>query len=289
MNKRGLVFGLLATFAVLLVFLLSASYISADTTCSLNTKLINQDPYPAIPGDYVKLVFEVSGVDNPECGDVQIDFASQFPFTLDAGAQSSYSTGSFYERDYHSTLIAPYKIRVDKEALDGENPIDVVVSSAGSSGIIKRFNVTIQDKRVDFEVHIKDYNPSTHILTLEVLNVGKYDIKALSVKIPKQDLISVKGADTNIVGDLDSNEYTTADFEAVPKNGQINLILAYSDGIGVRRTVEKSVVFDSSYFDDRKSSQTSTPVYVYIIIAVVIIAAVIFYRRHRKKRAKRSE
>jgi len=274
--------------SVLFIIVLSLSFISAGA-CSLTTNLINQDPYPAIPGDYVKLVFEVSGVDNPECGEVQIKFIGEFPLTLDTGAQSVYSTSSFYERDYHSTLVAPYKVRVDKEAIDGENSVDVVISSKSSSGILNKFNVTIEDKRVDFEVHIKDYNPTTNILTLEILNIGKYDIKALSVEVPKQDSLFVKGANKNIVGDLDSNEYTTADFEATPQNGVINLILAYSDGINVRRTVEKSVVFDSSYFDDRKANEKATPVYVYILVLIVIVVAFIFYRRHRKKKAKRSE
>ena len=269
-----------------LIVILSLSNFLAASSCDLSASLVNQDPYPAIPGDYVKLVFQVTGAQNPDCGVVTIRLLESFPFSLDEGTLDTYSSSSFFKYDYTSTIVAPYTVRVDKEAIDGENIIELSISSnqKADAGILKRFNVTVEDKRADFEIHVKDYKSATNILTLEILNIGKYDIKALSVEIPKQDKITIKGASKNIVGDLDSNEYTTADFEAIPQNGEINLIITYTDGINVRRTLEKSVLFDSSYFDDRKSSQTSTPTYYYVIIVIVIIVAVLLFRRFRKKK-----
>ncbi len=57
---------------VLLFFLVSfmISISTAQEFCELNTTLLNQDPYPAVPGNYVKLVFQVKGVDNSECNDI---------------------------------------------------------------------------------------------------------------------------------------------------------------------------------------------------------------------------
>ena len=47
---------MLALFGMLLITgLVSAS-------CVLDTTLLNQDPYPAVPGDYVNLVFQVTGL-----------------------------------------------------------------------------------------------------------------------------------------------------------------------------------------------------------------------------------
>ena len=83
------------------------------------------------------------------------------------------------------------------------------------------------DGRTDFEVYVGDHVIKDKSLVFEILNIGNQDIEALTVEIPKQENIVVKGANRNIVGDLDSNEYTTTDFEAIPAGGDINLILHY--------------------------------------------------------------
>ena len=43
------------------LFLISLTLVSA-IACDLKVSMINQDPYPAIPGEYVKIVFQVEGV-----------------------------------------------------------------------------------------------------------------------------------------------------------------------------------------------------------------------------------
>jgi hypothetical protein len=272
--------------------LLLSNYASSSTlgVCSLNTSLINQDPYPAIPGDYVKLVFQVNGVENPDCGDVSIKLNEAFPFTLDPGATTTFTANAgLYERDYSSFLIAPYKVRVDEEALDGSNPIEVAVTyskDAMKTTTLEKFNVEIEDKRVDFEVYVKNYDTLTNILTLEVLNIGKADIKSLTIKIPAQENISIKGSNTNLLGDLDSNDYTTADFEATSRGGKINIEITYTDEINVRRTVNKSILFEASYFKDRKADEKSYTMWYIISPIVLIIIFLILYRRYKKGKKK---
>ena len=282
------VFPMLFLMAVLLVI----RYISAssDGACILNTSLINQDPYPAIPGDYLKLVFQVNGVENPNCGGVSIKLNQAFPFTLDPGATDTFTANAgIFNRDYSSFLIAPYKIRVNEEALDGSNPIEVAVTYSQATmktTILEKFNVEIEDKRADFEIYVKNYDSMTNILTLEVLNIGKADIKSLTLKIPAQENISIKGANTNVLGDLDSNDYTTADFEAVSNGGKINLEIIYTDEINVRRTVNKPVLFEMSYFKNRKAEQKDYTLWYIISPVVLVIILVILYRRYKKGKKK---
>ena len=56
--KKSLMFGFAFAF-----ILFSISGVFAGV-CDLDVSLINQDPYPAIQGDYVKLVFQVDGHSN---------------------------------------------------------------------------------------------------------------------------------------------------------------------------------------------------------------------------------
>lgn len=273
----------------MLILAVSSAYVSAAVACSLNVSMINQDPAPAIPGDYVKLIFQVTGMENPECGDVSLKLNQNFPFTLDPGEPDTYSSkAGYYDRDYSSFFTVPFKVRVDNSALDGDNPIEVLVSSAssgltGKTASLSKFQVDVKNKKTDFEVYVKDYVLTTNIMTLEVLNIGKNDIKALTVEIPKQEAITVKGANKNVLGDLDSNEYTTADFEVSSGSGAFDIIIYYTDTIGIRRTVNNEVLFDPTYFQNRKADQKSLSGTSWFFI-ILIIAGIVyfFYRRYKK-------
>ena len=118
------------------------------------------------------------------------------------------------------------------------------------------------------------------------MNIAKADIKALTVEVPDQENVNIKGSKFNIVGDLDSNEYTTADFEATPKDGNITLQLSYTDKSNVRRTITKKVTYESKYFEDRATDQKGSSVYTWIIVLVLIGLIVYGYiRRKNKKKA----
>jgi len=66
----------------LLIMFFSFTFVSSEA-CKLDISLINQDPYPAIPGDYVKVVFQVNGVSNPECGKVEFELLDKYPISFD--------------------------------------------------------------------------------------------------------------------------------------------------------------------------------------------------------------
>jgi len=276
---------------LIIFFVLSAIFSSATLSaedCSLKVLLINQDPYPAIPGEYVKVVFQVEGISNDKCGQIEIKLLEKYPISFDDINDSTIIFRSgVYEKDFSSFLTAPFKVRVDENALDGDTSIEIRTKTGFTSGFItKQFLLNIENSAVDFEVHVKDYDYNTNTITFEILNIGKSDIEALTIEIPKQEGVEIKGPNRNIVGDIDSNEFSTADFEATIKDGKIKMTITYTDIINVRRTIEKSVEFDSSYFLDRKADQKTTSKLSYVIGVVVILAVgYYFYRRHKKKKA----
>jgi len=258
--------------------------------CVLNAELINQDPYPAMPGEYVKVVFQLTGIENPECGKVDFGLIEKFPFSLDGGVSTEVSVlGGTHTRDFESFLMIPYKIRVNENALDGENSLEVRFSSTGQERLsrLETFNITVEDSRTDFEVSIKEYDKKTNKLTLDILNVGERDVEALTIEIPEQEKIIIKGPNRNIVGSLDSNDDTTFDFEAIPTDGVIKMTILYTDAIGVRRSLEKEVTYDSSYFTDRKADQKKTKSTSYYILIGLIIVVMIVWIRNRVKRKKK--
>ena len=277
--KRGLLFSLFFVFVLASVGLVSAQ----QSACNIDVVLLNQNPYPAVPGDYVEIVFQAKNIDNPNCGVVNFELVEDFPFSLDPGVGKSYTVqGGLYVQNFETFLVAPYKVRVDEQALEGDNKIKVRYSyskASNDSSSTKEFIVDIKDLHSDFEVSIKDYDKVTNNLILEILNVGEHDVEALTIEIPNQDSIAVKGSSRNIVGSLDSNEDTTFSFEAKPEDGEVMLNIIYTDEINVRRSLEKSVVFESSYFEDRASDNNGGSNTRWIVIVIVLAAGYWWWRR----------
>jgi hypothetical protein len=118
---------MLKRFYLVVVLLLSLIFVNAaDSPCSIEVSLVNQDPYPAVPGEYVKLVFQIEGVQDTNCGEVQFGLVEKYPIIFDPNATKKVSLKSgTFARDYSTHLIVPYKVRVDSDAMDGDNPIEV--------------------------------------------------------------------------------------------------------------------------------------------------------------------
>jgi len=280
--KRGLL--------ILLFLSLLLPAVSGLNECDLDVSLVSQDPYPAIPGDYVKLVFQIDGLEKEDCGDISFELLEKFPIDFDPGDVSKLAISSgFYERTYDSFFIAPYRVRVSEEALDGENPIEAVLNYKQGS-ILYEFNLTVEDARADFEIFVRDFDASTNIMSFEVLNVGEDDIEALTIEIPKQEGVVVKGSNIVILGDLDSNEDTTAEFEALSEGGDILLNIKYTDTINVRREIQKTVNYDPSYFQGRKADEPQSKTGMYAVLVVILLIVVwIIIRKVKKKKRKRGE
>jgi len=263
--------------------------VASARVCELDVSLLNQDPYPAVPGEYVRLVFQVEGIEAPECGDITFELIEDYPISLDpdeTGIRRFKKVN--YVKDYQSNILIPFRVQVDGGALDGANPIEISIQSGSEPKQLETFDLEIDDIRASFELAVTEYDYVTHELTIEVLNIADSDIEALTLEIPKQESVNVKGSNRVIIGDLDSNEYSSASFEAVPRDGKIEVKLLYSDSVGERRTVESSVWFDSTYFTGRIADQvqpSKTP--YYIGAAVVLFFVYRWYKKRKKKNGKK--
>jgi len=289
MKKRV---NLIPVFAFLSIFLTLAgiSGISADITpCSPIVQLINQDPYPASPGEYVKLVFQIEEVTDSICETVNFELKNEYPISFDPGTNNIYSFESgFFQRNYGEFATIPFKVRVHEDAVNGDNQIETLISYGGNNKIINNFSISIEDLRSDFEVYVKNYNIQTNIITLEILNTGKSDTKAVTITLPPQDNILVKGPNKNIAGDLDSNEYTAADFEVSGAGGIVQLKVDYTDEIDVRRSLNKTIEFDPNYFTGRKADESKVSSLTYIIISVVVLIILfLIYKKYKRNKHKR--
>ena len=105
-----------------------------------------------------------------------------------------------------------------------------------------------------------------------------------SIDIIQQENIIIKGPNRNIVGSLDSNEDTTFNFEATPKEGSIILDISYNDKNNVRRTLQKTIFFDSTYFTDRAGEEGGRSIWSYLLYLIIILAIYYFWKKRKVKK-----
>ena len=272
-------------FSILLA-IVSISFVSAS--CNLGVSLLNQDPYPAVQGEYVKLVFQVSGLQDPSCNNVYFELIDNYPISFDPGANPRVQVkGGTFTQDFKSTLTVPYKVRVDPDAIDGDNEITVRYGqlASGIDSYVKKFNISVEDARTTFEIFLKDYDPATQVMTLEILNTGKKNVEALTLEIKDPGNSIIKGPDTNVIGSLDSNDFTTADFDTELSNGSLDLEIKYTDDSGIRRTTNQTVPINVQPFLDKAQSQKSGfSIWTILIVVAGLVVAFYFYRRYKKKK-----
>jgi len=287
MKKREVFASIFGMFLFLLVITPVSSATMED--CSLNVSMINQDPYPVIPGNYVEVVFQVSGTDNSNCEGAKFHIEEDYPLSLDKNQTNLREiSGSTFVKDYKKSWMVPYRLRVDEDALDGMSKIDVKYAPGKSKGVFfsKDFNIKVEDVRVDFEISVKEYDHSTNTITFEILNTGENDIEALTINLPEQENLEIKGSPRNIVGSLDSNEETTFDFKAIPKQGDLRLDITYTDEINERRTLQKETSFNPKYY---ASSEEQGGMSFWFYLSIILIAYMVFrWFRNKKRKTKRN-
>ncbi|MCX8159218.1 MAG: hypothetical protein N3D20_02935 [Candidatus Pacearchaeota archaeon] len=277
---------------VLVAFLLILPFASA--VCEMSAELFNQDPYPAVPGEYVKLVFQLNWTEESDCkdADVFVKILPEYPFILDSNEKGSFvfKSGN-YVYGYQKYMLAGFKIRVDERAIKGDNKLKLMYGFSGKdyAPVVKEFLVNVKEVETDFEVRIQDYSKLTNTITFGIVNTGKTDAKSLVFEVPFQENIKLKGSGNVIIGSLNSNDDTTATIKGIPKEGEIIVRLTYNDENDVRRVIEKKVQFIESLNGDLEvKPYRGTYFYLFwIMFAIVLVYYSYGYYKKRKEKNNR--
>ncbi|MDD4878042.1 MAG: hypothetical protein PHO02_03330 [Candidatus Nanoarchaeia archaeon] len=262
------------TIVLVMLFALAfAGAVSAigDAACSPSVTLLNQDPYPGMPDSYVKLVFMVTGVAGSNCDKgVWIKLIPTYPFSLDGDESLKTLESNTFISNQNSNWMVPYKLRVDKDALEGEYDIEAHygangISSPTGSYHIEFFNVTLEDSRTSFDALIQEVSGTE--VTIALANTGKNIANSVVVRIPEQENFRVTGTDGQMVGNLESGDYTvvgfsisqamqtgrqnrTGDFQQMPFENlkapaesakELKFDIYYTDSLGVRRVINTAL------------------------------------------------
>lgn len=91
----------------------------------------------------------------------------------------------------------------------------------------------------DFEL---SYQESGGSLLLSVSNIGVNPANAVSVTIPSQSGFSVTGSSSQVIGNLNAGDYTSANFQLSQMGrSDLKVMIQYTDSTGTRRSIEKKL------------------------------------------------
>jgi len=306
---------------VFILFLMScvsaATYGASDVgTCKPQVALINQDPYPALPGSYVNLVFQITDIDGENCDKgVWFKLLPSYPFSLNPDDDGLRTLGdNTFLANYNNAWMVPFKLKVDKDALDGNYKVEAnynmnAVYQSSNTKYTKRFDIEVEDSRTNFDAVIQETTSSE--VTIALANTGKYAANSVVLRIPEQDDFRVLGTDGQMVGNLESGDYTIVSFEVSQKmskkmmgtpdeNQELPILLFqiyYTDNLGERRIVDMKLPLnlrDSSAigeamalgnFPGRLQQQSSSwSWWQYSLLVVAMISALFVIKKVVNKR-----
>jgi hypothetical protein len=293
------------------------------TPCYLDIHLVNQDPYPAVPGSYVEVLFEVDGIENPNCKDISFKLNLDYPFSLNPGSSSMYTiSGGEYSLRGSNLWKIPYKLLVDEHAVDSE--YDIIVMHNNGQGVTptikEEFNVSVEDIRTSFDLVVQESTGNE--VSLAIANVGKNPANSLIVRIPEQEQFRVSGTSGQMVGNLDAGDYSIVGFSVLPSgrgSGEeslgrmLQVQIDYTDIIGERRSVINKVPFtqggnvpfsnlqegslqregtsERTFTGGRSAQQDQegffTKRWFWLLLVILVVLSIYMYTDHAKKFIKK--
>ncbi len=294
------------------LFTISLAYLaSAQTTIALNStnnivqlSSLEFNPYPVVPGEYFDFYIAVQYIGDSGASGSSFQLVPSFPFSLNPGDNGTISFGELSS----PSIVLHYKVKVDPNAGAGPNTINLNYN-IGNELYTQTFNIDVENPKTDFDAVIQSV--SGNAVSIAIANTGENVANAVIVKIPDQNDFTAVGTNGQMVGNLNSGDYTVVSFTLSPKrnittisqqplnsqpsaNSQnyqaylqsqspktLNFEIDYTDTVGERRIVNMSLpltltnvsgVAGSGNFSGRRTQTQSLFVQWYFW---VIVAALI--------------
>jgi hypothetical protein len=236
------------------------------------------------------ITFTIANKGNTQVNNVIFTWSSSGNVILPVGSGNrivipTIDANSFYE--------IPVEVSVNPNAAPGLYSLSIYIQYQDKTGANQSISSVAGIEiggGTDFDVSVQE--ATTTLTTLAITNVGTTTAYSTVVRIPQQENFRVIGSSSSVLGNLNAGDYTLVSFQILPTRnftqGSRKLIveISYTDGIGIRRVVEKEVevgLFANATFT-RPRTPTQFPTLLsngilYITIGVVgIICVVLFFK-----------
>ena len=283
--------------AVCLIIVLSLSFISALSITSVSTS-----PKEVNPGKSFNINVELDNNENNDIENVAVSLnLNNLPFSADT------VEFDFDKIREDRSEIADFNLDAFDSATPKEYSIPIQITYYSSDDLTKLITKSaIANIKVnsvpDVEIDVGDnylIEGQEGKISVKVVNKGIADIKFLEVNMGSISRANLLSSNNVYIGDLNSNDFDTADFTVAAKSG----ITTSSTSLNVPITLIYRDVFNKEYtqtFDEpvkvySKSEATKlglitqNNLFTYILIIVILLVIYLVYRKIRKRMKKKKE
>lgn len=259
---------------------------------------LKYDPYPVTPGEYFDIYIKVQAIGD-SVKDATFELTPEFPFSLDGNENPIRKYGSV-----SSDIVMKYKVRVDKDAVEGVNQLKLKysINEEENYWTTTQLDVQVDNSKTDFDLVIQDSTFSE--TSIAIANTGKNTANSLIVKIPEQQNFGVTGTNGQMVGNLDSGDYTVVSFSLAPtgmdsrSERNLTVELDYTDAIGERRSILKDIQVgpqtlsglnmtgqsSGNFAGGRTNAKKNSSFWYEIgVILILVILIIIIYKKYTKQ------
>lgn len=219
----------------------TTTYSNSSTSSGITITQLRYTPYPANPGEYIDVWVQAQFYGTNYPSNATFVLEPKFPFSLDPTESAVQSFGSVGA----NVVVLHYKVKIDSNAVPGENELDLAYSPDGINNIMfyKPLYIDVENAQTNFEVVVQGSSSSG--VSLGIANIGENTANSLIAKIPSQPNYKIAGVtNAQILGNLNSGDYTLTTFDVSQvnsRNSTLEVELDYTDAIGVRRNVIEDV------------------------------------------------
>jgi hypothetical protein len=173
------------------VLLLVVSVQAQSINPQLSVIMTKHDPFPAEAGQYFTLWIKLQNLGGIEARNVTLEILDTFPFTIDPNEERTRSFGTVKAGE---DVLAQYRVRVEDNVVEGNNPIDVRLSTDGRVFFTTSFDIYVESMLVDFEIGNMASEPENlfsdtenNKLTITLHNVGEGEAKLVKTELRLPD------------------------------------------------------------------------------------------------------
>lgn len=179
-------------FIMLLVMIITLSATAfALEAPAINISLMNQDPDPVGPGEYVELRFSVQNTRGGTVADnFQIELVPEYPFSADKSENLLRNLGDLPALgDGSNVFVVKYKIRVANDAVQGDIPIKIRYKHNNLVWVTREFDVQIQTLDSNLAIVSVVSNPEKikpgdeAKISVKVKNMADSTLKDITLKL----------------------------------------------------------------------------------------------------------
>ncbi|MCD6575580.1 MAG: COG1361 S-layer family protein [Nanoarchaeota archaeon] len=234
---------------IFILMVLTLVSVAHATPAGISVNITKYEPYPAEPGKYVDVWLKVRNVGTEDADNVEVNITPKFPFSLDPSEDSYINLGTIVGGREE---ILRVRIKVDENAVEGDNFLDISYRYSGFDWLTKRFKIFVQTHDAILSIEKVYTKPDlvspgeTANLTFVFKNLADTFLSNIDVKL---DLTNVPFAPINSTTEkrmnlIESGDIGKISFMLAPlsdtKSGiyKIPVTISYSDNTGTKYTKE---------------------------------------------------